>query len=508
MKSVFKSKLMLMLIALVLLAVAALPLAISVVGTRAAPTAAPHFASQGELDCNGFSKIQHPLKSDMACTDIQGYDGGRGYDNGHYIGHDEPSVQFISKAAGSGHNVQWKITLPKEHPLPAIQTYENYITFWYSMAICDPNSYPQNPCIPDSDKNPAGEHNSQDAGSAFMELQFYPPGFPPMPFINKISCDLTHWCAAMTIDSLECTFNFTFCNPNCTEPVNFAFIQMDGVPTGPPGSASANASTFTPNSQTLLMNQGDTLNITIKDTPAGLFNRVVDKTTGKSGYMVASAANGFQHLDLKTCAPSSFTFHPEFATARFGNFVPWAALQANIGFAVEIGHFIPGLHGDHDADDPPCFNDPLVPGCLGADLDFDGTSYRPDWPNGTPHTPTPFKLSSVLGGFGPVSAPDGSNNYSQGYGALQFETDVLASESTCKPTGAGCTAPPRGAEFYPFYAQAGHGKSCYFTFGNVIPGVTTNAFGRDREYNGPYLSWFFGTASSGIRGNPCIPQGN
>jgi hypothetical protein len=261
------------------------------------------------------------------------------------------------------------------------------------------------------------------------------------------------------------------------------------------------------------MNQADTLTITIKDTPAGLLNQVTDETTGKSGYMVASAANGFQHLDVKTCAPSSFTFHPEFATAKFGNFIPWAALQANVGFAVEIGHFTPGVNGDHDADDPPCFKGPTVPGCLdlatGGDLDFDGTSYRPDWPNGTPKTPTSFKLSSVSdNGFGPLSAPNGSSDYQQGYGAFEFETDVLASESTCKPTGAGCTVPPPGAQFYPFYAQAGHGESCYFTFGNVIRGVTTNDFGRDREYNGPYLSWFYGTASSGIRGNPCIPHGN
>jgi len=500
-----------MLTAVLLLSVAAVPFALTTVGTHAAPAAKQNFAPVGNLDCNGYSKIQRPLKSSMACTDLQGYDGGRGYDNGHYVGHDEPSVQFVSQAPGSGHNVQWKITLPKEHALPATQTFENQIAFWYSMAICDPKSYPQNPCLPDSDRNPTGIHNPQDAGSAFMELQFYPPGFPP--FINKISCDLHHWCAAMTIDSLECTYGFTYCNPNCTEPVNFAFIQRNGVPAGPPGPASANTATFTPNNQTLLMNQGDTLAITIKDTPAGLLNQVNDVTTGTSGSMVASAANGFQHLDLKTCAPSNFTFHPEYATAKFGNFIPWAALQANVGFAVETGHFTPGVNGDKDADDPPCFSGPTVPGCLdlatGGDLDFDGTSYRPDWPNGTPNTPTSFKLSSISNnGFGPLSAPDGSRDYQQGYGAFEFETDVLASESTCTPTGAGCTVPPPGAKFYPFYAQAGHGQSCYFTFGNVIRGVTTNNFGRDGEYNGPYLSWFYGTASSGIRGNPCIPHGD
>ena len=51
-----------------------------------------------------------------------------------------------------------------------------------------------------------------------MELQFYPPGFTP--FVDSQSCDPTHWCAAVTIDSLEAEFNFVDLNPACTEPVN------------------------------------------------------------------------------------------------------------------------------------------------------------------------------------------------------------------------------------------------------------------------------------------------
>ena len=89
---------------------------------------------------------------------------------------------------------------------------------------------------------------------------------------------------------------------------------------------------------------------------------------------------------------------------------------------------------------------------------------------------------------------------------VQFETDVLASESTCKPTGKGCTVPPAGALFYPFYAQSGTGANCNFTFGNDIRGATINDFGRDVQYGTPNLPWFFGTASGGIRPNPCTPH--
>src|SRR5579872_3081568 len=325
------------------------------------PLSRAQFAPQGNLDCNGFSKIQKPLRAYLPCTDLytpySEYGPQRGYDNGHYIGHDEPNILFISTAHHSGNNMQWDVTLPVEVPLPRTQTFENYPAFWFAMALCDTNSFPNGPCIPDSDENTPGI-----AGSAFEELQFYPPGF-----VDGISCDDSHWCAALNIDSVEVA-NGAY-NPNCTEPVNFAFVQRNGVPPGPPGPDTATAATFTPNAETLLMNPGDHLRVTLRDTPAGLITIVEDLTTGQKGFMVASAANGFRHLNNVTCKGSPYTFHPEFDTAKFGNFVPWAALQSNVSFDVEIGHFQP-LTKPTDSDDVFCAHGPLdlVPGCLGADL--------------------------------------------------------------------------------------------------------------------------------------------
>ncbi|HLH60378.1 MAG TPA: hypothetical protein VKV20_01740 [Ktedonobacteraceae bacterium] len=508
-----RSKLVLLLTALILLTVIALPPAISTVTAQAAaPGATYSFPAQGDLDCNGFSKIQKLIKDTLLCTDPIGYDGERFYDNGHYIGHDEPTVNFFSNSPGSGNNVQWQITLPTEHALPATQTFEDTIALWVGMVICDPRSFPQKPCIPDSDQNHparyAGDPNT--SGSAFLELQLYPPGF--YPFIHKISCDSTHWCAALNIDSLECNPDMSFCNPNCTEPVNFSFIQMNGVPPGPPGPADANSSTFTPNKETLLMNQGDKLKITVKDTSDGMLNKIEDLTTGKSGYMVASAKNGFEDLDLNTCKPTKFSFHPEYSTTKFGNFLNWGLGQGNVGYDTEIGHFTPGPGGDGDKDDPPCFKGPTLPGCLnfrlGGDVDFDGSSYLPDWPDGTGHTPTPVVMSSVLGnGIGPVSSPDGQSDYTHAYTSLQFDTEVLATEKTCtRDHLARCTVPPPGAEFYPFFAQSGHGDSCTFTFGNDIRGSTVNDFGRDLQYGAPNIQWSYLDSSSGIMPNPCVPH--
>ena len=137
----------------------------AIISTHAASAAKPHFAAIGGLDCNGYSTIQKPIKQYQPCTDPRGYDGQRFDDNGNYIGHDEPSVQFLSNAPGSGNNMQWSITLPKEHALPATQTFENQVAFWFSLALCDPNYFPQQPCTPDSDKNLGTSGNPKDAGS-------------------------------------------------------------------------------------------------------------------------------------------------------------------------------------------------------------------------------------------------------------------------------------------------------------------------------------------------------
>ena len=73
------------------------------------------FAAKGNLDCNGFSAIQKPLKTLNVCADPRGLNEGysRFYDNGRYIGHDEPSIGFYSHAPNSG-----KISKPFLRPCP------------------------------------------------------------------------------------------------------------------------------------------------------------------------------------------------------------------------------------------------------------------------------------------------------------------------------------------------------------------------------------------------------
>jgi hypothetical protein len=288
----------------------------------------------------------------LACTDIRGFEHGeRFYDNGHYIGHDEPSIRLLSSRPGSGGNVTFTERLPRDpkakptvsHPGHDVSHwFELSIAPWFGMSICDPRSYPQRPCRPNSDAN-APHGAFPGGGAAFMEMQFYPPGFAP--FADSVSCDNTHWCAALTIDSLEADAAGHM-NNACIEPVNFAFIQRNGVPAGPPSPQLSDLSTFTPNRQTLFMNPGDRVRTHMFDASIGhgqhaLKITVSDLTTGQSGFMVASAANGFMNTSMFNCSGHPFNFQPLFNTARPQNSIGWSVLLSGILNQFEIGHFEP-----------------------------------------------------------------------------------------------------------------------------------------------------------------------
>ena len=488
----------------------------------------------GLLDCNGYSKIQKALTRKLACTDIRGMNGyPRFFDNGHYIGHDEPSIRFISKRPGSGNNVTFTERLPMDpkampttgHPGHDVtHWFELSVAPWFGMSICDPNSYPQTKCVPNSDSN-APHGAFPGGGGAFMEMQFYPPGFAP--FADSVSCNNTHWCAALTIDSLEAN-NAGHLNTNCEEPVNFAFIQRNGVPAGPPSPQLSDLSTLTPNSQTLMMNPGDMVRTHMWDASIGGGKRafkvqISDLTTGQSGFMVASATNGFMNTNFFNCNGTPFNFQPLFNTARSQNSIGWSVLLSGILNQFEIGHFepcskvtgkislqlAPGVtdtswlecHGAYEAAGPPdptpggqeptdalCYkkgdthgslNTPpnLVTGCLddftqNGDLDFDGTDYYPDFPNSLKPGPFPSPFLQQQ----PTTA-------GAGYSGIQFETDAPASEiNTCVPQNPqGCVVPPPNGpgHFYPYYTQAKVGGQCVWEFGHMNNG---NRFGGDQQY--------------------------
>jgi hypothetical protein len=179
---------------------------------------------------------------------------------------------------------------------------------------------------------------------------------------------------------------------------------------------------------------------------------------------------------------------------------------------MEIGHFTPGANGDGDADDAPCFPGPTLAGCIGADRDFDGTSYQRDWPDGTRMNATSIAIRSVAGaGIGPLSISDDSGDYDQPFPIVQFETDANDSVAACLPHGIDCTVPPVGAQFYPFFALTGNRDDdgrrdkCRLLFGN-FSGHDIDNFGGDAQYGAPNLVHNFRQNTSGPVSNPCIPR--
>jgi hypothetical protein len=132
-------------------------------------------AAMAGLDCNGFSPIQRAVKLTMLCADPKGPEGESLEDNGHYVGHDEPAVRFVSTRPGSGAEVLWHERLPLDPARdPTVASpghdvthfFELSVAPWFGMALCDPQSYPQTPCTPRSDRN-APRGRFPGGGAAF-----------------------------------------------------------------------------------------------------------------------------------------------------------------------------------------------------------------------------------------------------------------------------------------------------------------------------------------------------
>ena len=300
------------------------------------------------------------------------------FGNDVYVGHDEPSVEFKSRVPGSGNDMTYTVTLPsdpRQFPTASGATgttwnFQLRPTFWFGLTLCDTESAPEYTkiCRPDTDANDlvGANPNSPDyigkhPGNAYMELQFYGPGYVPQ--FEGFGCTAHQYCAAMTIDSLSedqnhgpADSNGTPNNADCNdfvlggeEPVNWAYITKSGQSQAPANPLftgrleNPNFAAVNPNLQKdLFMNPGDRIRIHMHDTPAGFRVDMLDLTTGQSGSMTASIANGFGHIlytpNSKTCQEAPYAFHPEYSTANpRGN--TWSIHTYNVAMSDEIGHF-------------------------------------------------------------------------------------------------------------------------------------------------------------------------
>jgi hypothetical protein len=515
--------------------------ALSTVGAPAVTQAATGTARHMHVNCASSSAF---------CTEVADSDSVFG----HYVGHDEPSALFWSNHPGAGNHVRYNLTLPKDpsasSPTAPGKSYAFELSGadWLGMAMCDTQSFPEqvSTCPPDSDRNILDPKVSpKHVGEAYMELQFYPPGWVPWPTwavaVGASSCNPTKWCVALNIDSLSLNpVTGKALNPTCQakvgeEYINFAFVTKNGRAQAPANPVDATLATFTPSAKDLYMNSGDHLQVSMTDTRNGLKVSIRDLSTGGTGSMTASAANGFAQVKYAptgtSCRAIPYDFHPMYSTSTPQTRVTWAAGSYNVAFDSEIGHFqtcngkvaIPDTpfgvdakgnptvcpKGDTegtgtgaeppDADDLFCFpaKEALVykvPGCTFTNAGFDGSSYQRIWPDGNTRLhPTAFQFSS----------PETGTNYNVQYQQAGLEADLPSIESTCNQgTGAGCTLIPRTdhnapASFYPFYSITRTRAGCVWQFGNAIPGQITD-FGRNAQY-GKLLKLDYTTTGGGTQ---------
>ena len=508
--------------------------------TSSASSAAPKAPTH--IDCSNGARF--------LCTEVRDSDSVFG----HYVGHDEPSVLFYSNQSGSGNQMSYSGILPTEPsatnvPGKHVYSFQYAPAFWFGMAMCDSQSYPElvNSCVPDSNVNIVNPVKSPyHPGAAYMELQFYPPGYVQQ--WNGFSCSPTQWCVALTIDSLALnSLTGQQLNSTCEatvgeEYVNFAYLTHTGKPQGPPNPVQFQAlASGTPDPHKVeFLNQGDTFKVTLHDTSSGLQAVVKDTTNGTAGSMTASASNGFGQVKFAPspstqCKNIPYNFHPMYATSTTQTTVPWAAATYNVAFDTEIGHFdycssVDATTGTcignegvgsqteaADSDDAGCWPGSAsglikIGGCEGSNVGYDGTSYLSDWPNGSSSRPTPFIFTSPLTG----------QHYNSNYSSVEFNTDLPAIEDqlgTCdNTTGAGCTIiPPTDdgspAQFYPYYTTGTALGGCAWTVGQMYPGFSTNNFGAHQQYGqllkvaysgaGGVASYSYNDYQNNLAGNPC-----
>lgn len=419
-----------------------------------------------------------------------------------YVGHDEPALLFYSAKAGSGNSSLYYVTLPIEPAASAasggVNSFRLYTAFWFGMALCDSQSAPEfthQQCKADSDTNifdgsdpTMPDYAGHRPGGAYMELQFYPPATSAQ---NPPSCDPNQWCAALNVDSFsadQTVIPESFNNSDCRsmagdEPVNFAWVTRSGNATASSALVTYPFFPPSPNNDVLKMNPGDQLAVSMSDTPSGFQVSITDFSTGQAGTMMANAAHGFQQVvfdpNASTCTFSPYTFHPMFATSSEQTRV-WTAQTYNVAFSMEIGHQTQeGYTGGADGDST-----------------FTGPSYVHDWPGSLPPATDSTVHASSVAFPSPLFVPSGGHGSAQ-YDRVAFEADMPVFEfddqNCVTKTGANCTNPPDGAQFYPIYSSAKAGPvSCVWHFGDTQIANTFNLFGGDStaEY-GPLLETFF-----------------
>ena len=336
------------------------------------------------------------------------------------------------------------------------------------------------------------------------------------------------------------------------EPINWAYITKSGKSQAPANPlftgtlTDPNFKAVNPNlAKDLLMSPGDRIRIHMHDTPAGFQVNLTDLTTGKSGSMTASIANGFGHIlytpNSKTCQEAPYAFHPEYSTANVRGNV-WTAHTYNVAMSDEIGHFENCLTinangtaprpGGQDPSRPDADDSSCVPGTDSTVVKIDGCFAADDRIlTGSPTAWTGRARTRTSPWTGPCTRTPvmftSPTTNGRNYSVAEFETDLPAIEIKgvqfnppfCNPnTGAHCVNPPSGAQFYPFFSTTKRNGACLWQEGGkFLPGTIRDFGGSSTAEFGSLLKLVFPVPgfktvkqindfNSGSMKNPCLAR--
>ena len=124
-------------------------LAISIVAIVAAMSGSASGAGTGAASQASYSGEDEPLcvqRPQLCVEKVNPWS----YDGDTYVsGHDEPSLLFYSNRRGSGNSNEYRITLPTDPATPpkddgtgSVWNFQQRVTFWFGMAMCDDQSAP------------------------------------------------------------------------------------------------------------------------------------------------------------------------------------------------------------------------------------------------------------------------------------------------------------------------------------------------------------------------------
>ena len=385
--------------------------------------------------------------------------------------------------------MQYSVTLPND-PTPSHPTqpgkgynFELNGALWFGMALCDTQSYPEqvSTCTPDSDSNivdPAVSPNHP--GTAFMELQFYPPGWVPWPTwavaVGADTCSPTQWCAAMNVFSLlEDPVNGTMQNPTCAaqvgiETFQFAFVTKNGVAQAPanplrldaghvhaeqapgpvhelgrpaagehPRHAGRRAGADQrPDQQQVWLDDGEPGQRVRPDPvrpdrhelqrdPLRLPPDVQHRLRADPGDL------GGAQLQRRRSPTRSVTSSSATGRRSRRRRSGWTLTATRSSARQATPRAAARTSSRRTRDDDFCFpaSEALlyrVQGCTETNTGFDGVSYTPVWPDGnTKLHPTPFQFTSARTGA----------NFDQPYDRVAFEADLPADRAHLQPHDRG-----------------------------------------------------------------------